>query len=313
MLNFALEKAKDMELRQLRYFTKVAETLNFSEASKELFITQSTLSQQISLLERELDQQLFQRNSHEVSLTEAGRLLLPYARETLNDADTCVQRLKDLKEMVAGELNIGVTFSFSSIAAETLISFLKKYPHVKMNIVYLPMGELMEMLMQRELDLVLAFRPTVHDERIESRLLFNNKLSAIVNDTHPLAKQKSVSLHDLSRYSLALPTRGLQARNAFDRITEGKAYNFKVKAEMNNVDFLFKVIRESNYVTILSESTVIDEPGLVAVPLAADNNDMEGCVHLLKKAYVKNSVKEFISLLSNSVAVYKNTFLKSTN
>ena len=69
-----------MELRQLKYFLKVAETLNFSSASKELFITQSTLSQQIIQLERELDQKLFQRNSHEVMLTEAGHTLLPLAR-----------------------------------------------------------------------------------------------------------------------------------------------------------------------------------------------------------------------------------------
>ena len=61
-----------MELRQLRYFVKAAETLNFSEAAKGLYITQSTLSQQIRQLETELDVQLFQRNSHEVTLTEAG-------------------------------------------------------------------------------------------------------------------------------------------------------------------------------------------------------------------------------------------------
>ena len=66
-----------MELRQLRYFVKAAETLNFSEAAKGLYITQSTLSQQIRQLETELDVQLFQRNSHEVTLTEAGAELLP--------------------------------------------------------------------------------------------------------------------------------------------------------------------------------------------------------------------------------------------
>ena len=77
-----------MELRQLRYFVKAAETLNFSEAAKGLYITQSTLSQQIRQLETELDVQLFQRNSHEVTLTEAGAELLPYAKETLYAAAT---------------------------------------------------------------------------------------------------------------------------------------------------------------------------------------------------------------------------------
>lgn len=87
-----------MELRQLRYFVKAAETLNFSEAAKGLFITQSTLSQQIRQLETELDAQLFQRNSHEVTLTEAGTELLPYAKETLYAADTCQEHIRDLKQ-----------------------------------------------------------------------------------------------------------------------------------------------------------------------------------------------------------------------
>ena len=72
-----------MELRQLKSFVKVAELLNFSAAAKALCITQSTLSQQILQLEQELDVQLFQRNSHTVSLTESGEELLPLAHQTL--------------------------------------------------------------------------------------------------------------------------------------------------------------------------------------------------------------------------------------
>ena len=82
-----------MELRQLKYFIKVAETLNFSEASKALFITQSTLSQQIRQLEQELNTQLFQRNNHTVYLTEAGEELLPYAIQTIHAATICFEKV----------------------------------------------------------------------------------------------------------------------------------------------------------------------------------------------------------------------------
>lgn len=300
-----------MELRQLRYFIKVAETLNFSVASREMSITQSTLSQQIGQLEKELSQQLFQRNSHEVLLTEAGETLLPYARETVNNADLCFQRLKDLENLDAGELNIGVTFSFSYIMAETLIVFLKKYPRVKLNVVYLPMTDLMERLVRHELDLVLAFRPTEPNDKIESHVLFNNRLAAIVNKNHPLSLKRTVTLSGLQPYDLALPTRGLQARNAFNRLVDGKGLHYQIKVEMNNVDMLFKVIRESNYVTILSESTVIEEQGLRAIPLDVPDNDMEGCVHLLKKAYIKKSAQEFIKMLTQSTSIYKNSFFET--
>jgi LysR family cyn operon transcriptional activator len=93
-----------MELRQLRYFVKVAETLNFSEASKALNITQSTLSQQIKQLEDEIGTQLFTRSSHRVLLTEAGIELLPCANKTLRDAQLCLSRMNDLNELLTGRL-----------------------------------------------------------------------------------------------------------------------------------------------------------------------------------------------------------------
>ena len=289
-----------MELRQLRYFLKVAETLNFSLASKELFITQSTLSQQISQLEKELGQKLFQRNSHEVILTEAGHTLLPLAHDTVNSANICVLRLQELKAMLVGELNIGVTFSFSMIATETLMDFLKKYPKVKLNVCSGAMEELMDKLTRHELDFVLAFRPSVRNERIDSHVLFNNRLAAVVNERHPIAKQKLVTLDEIDRFDLALPTKGLQARNALEKMLANTRHCLDAKIEMNNVSLLFKVIRESNYVTILSESTVIDQRELVAVPLDVPGNDMEGCIHVLKNSYIKASSREFIRMLSSS-------------
>ena len=76
-----------MELRQLRYFAKAAETLNFSDAAKALNIAQSSLSQQIKQLEDELNVKLFLRNSHTIRLTEAGEVMLPFALRTIHDAE----------------------------------------------------------------------------------------------------------------------------------------------------------------------------------------------------------------------------------
>ena len=149
-----------MELRQLKYFVKVAETLNFSEAAKALFITKSTLSQQIRQLEEQMDTQLFERDKHAVCLTEAGRELLPYAKQTLSAADDCFERILELQKLLRGTLNIGVTYSFSPILTETLLDFAKSYPQIKQNIHYKPMEELMQMLERNELDFVLAFKPS---------------------------------------------------------------------------------------------------------------------------------------------------------
>src|SRR5574344_875103 len=275
-----------MEIRQLKYFLKVAETLNFSEASRCLFITQSTLSQQISKLEFELGQQLF-------------------ARDSINSVSDCMQHMQDLKEMLTGELNIGVTFSFSSIASEAILTFLKKYPKIKLNVWYKTMEELMDMLKRRELDLVLAFKPSQSDSHIDSRVLFNNYLAAIVNEDHPLASHKSITLSELQLFSLVLPSRGLQARNTFEEILVDKDVNLNVCVDLNNVNQILGVVRNSNYVTVLSESTIFNEEGLKAIRLDCSNNNMEGCVHILRDAYIKKSTQEFIKILSESRAILK--------
>ena len=86
-----------MELRHLKYFVTVAKTLNFSEASRHLYVTQGTLSQQIQQLEGEIGAQLFDRTRHSVVLTEAGEELLPLAIKTIEDSEICGNRIRDLK------------------------------------------------------------------------------------------------------------------------------------------------------------------------------------------------------------------------
>lgn len=283
---------------------KVSETLNFSEASRELFITQSTLSQQISKLEQELEIQLFERNSHEVTLTEAGKHLKKYAEKAISSVDTCIQQIEDLKNLLTGELNIGVTFSFNSIAHETVMAFLKKYPKVKLNIHYRPMVELMEMLKQRKLDIVLAFKPLVSDPKIESRLLFNNHLAAIAREGHPITRLSTISLDIVKQYSLILPSPGLQARNALEHILERREMELNASVEINNVNQLLSIVRESNYITILSESTIYHESGLKSVRLDCGDNAMDGCIHVLRDSYLKRSAQEFIRMLAESNSIH---------
>lgn len=293
-----------MEIRQLRYFLKVTETLNFSEASRALFITQSTLSQQINKLEQELDLPLFERNSHEVKLTEAGEHLRRYAIKAVNSVDDCIQHLEDLKQMLTGELNIGVTFSFNSIAHESLMAFLKKYPKVKLNIYYKPMTDLMLMLKRRELDIVLAFKPSVTDEKIESHLLFNTELAVVANENHPITRKDKITLEELCHYSIVLPSTGLQARCTLDRLLAQREMTLNASVEINNVHQLLQIVRESNYVTVLSETTTMHEEGLRSVRLSCRGNSMEGCIHVLRDAYLKRSAQEFIAFLRESSSIH---------
>jgi len=291
-----------MELRQLRYFVKAAETMNFSDAAKCLNIAQSSLSQQIKQLEDELRTQLFIRNSHSIRLTEAGEVMLPFALRTIHEAEACADRIHDLRKMLSGTLNIGVTHSFSPILTESVISFMKMYPGIKLNIIYKQMNELMEMLAKRDIDFVLAFKPIQSLPDVESHILFQNSLSAIVGNNHPLASKEKVSVAELEKYELALPSKGLQARNAFDSIVSSYN-NFKIRVELNEVNTLLKLVRQTCLVSVLAEDSIYDFRDVKAVPIDVPDNQMTGCVHILKGTYRKHSMQEFIRILTESIAV----------
>lgn len=291
-----------MELRQLRYFAKAAEILNFSDAAKSLNIAQSSLSQQIKQLEDELGTLLFIRNSHSIRLTEAGEMMLPFALRTLHEAESCAERIHDLQKLLTGSLDIGVTHSFSPILTESVISFMKMYPGIKLNIIYKQMNELMELLTKREIDFVLAFKPIQSLPDVESHILFQNSLSAIVGNNHPLASKERVSITELEKYELVLPSKGLQARNAFDSIVTDYN-NFKIRIELNDVNTLLKLVRQTSLVTVLAEDSIYDVRDVKAVPIDVPDSQMTGCVHILKDAYRKHSMQEFIRILTESIAV----------
>ena len=229
-------------------------------------------------------------------------MILPFALRTIHDAEACADRIRDLRKMLTGTLNIGVTHSFSPILTESVISFIKMYPKINVNIVYKQMNELMELLSNHELDFVLAFKPIYPLPNVESHILFQNTLSVIVGNNHPLASKDKVSISELENYDLALPSKGLQARNAFDNIVTGYD-KFNIRIELNDVNTLLKLVRQTSLVTVLAEDSIYDACDVKAVPINVPDNQMSGCVHILKETYRKHSMQEFVRILTESIAV----------
>jgi len=161
----------------------------------------------------------------------------------------------------------------------------------------------MKMLEHDEVDFALTFRPPELNKQIESQFLFDNHLAVIVRDDHPLAHKESVSIAELESYDLVLPAKGLQARNAFDLMSVGVSHNLKVRIELNDVNILLKLVKQSGMITILSETTIYNEEGFKSIPIDLRIKEMEGCIHVKKNVYQKRSAKEFIRLLGESNAV----------
>ena len=121
----------EMDIRQLKYFRTVAEEGQISGAAKKLFMAQPSLSQQLKLLEAELEVRLVERGSRRVRLTEAGQLLYERAGQVLDLLQTTATEIKDLQEGHKGTLTIGSIASSGVTLLPGLIkAFHQRYPQV---------------------------------------------------------------------------------------------------------------------------------------------------------------------------------------
>ncbi|MBQ8336750.1 MAG: LysR family transcriptional regulator [Bacteroidaceae bacterium] len=292
-----------MELRQLKYFVKSAEYLNFSVAAKHLYITQSTLSQQIKQLEFELGFELFLRSSRHISLTEAGEEFLPFARKTILDAEDGVQRLHDLQHVKVGTLRVGVTYSLSTVLTEGLISFMREFPGIKLEIFYKTVDELLSLLREHKVDFILSYKPLFDAPDVDSMPLFENMLALVVEKDYHIMPKTRIKLEELKDLPLILPSKGLQARMMLDRLLDGMNIELKSKLELNETNILLQMVATGNYATILSTSAVFGKNRFKAIPLDAPGNVMEASLLSLKGAYQKTAAKEFIKILLDTEAV----------
>ena len=293
-----------MEFRQLRYFVKVAELRSFSEASKALFISQSTLSQQIKQLEEELGVELLVRDSRHVSMSDYGEQYLPYAKQVLKDVDTSTERMNDVRQLKIGTLNVGATYTFCPLLADTVRDYMKKYPGIKLKIYCRSMENLMEMLEHGQLDVALPYKPLQSYDDIDSHILFNSNLCVIAGKDNPVSKKERIRLAELENLPLVLPAKGLQARNAFDSLLYGQNFKFDVRLEINDLSMLLDMVSRTNLVTLLSGATIHSNKNFVAISLDHPHSEMQGSFHLLKGTYCKNATKEFLKML-----VENNSFL----
>ena len=286
-----------MELRQLKYFVEVAKQGSFSLASKSLYITQSTISQQIGKLEEELGVQLLTRDTRHVALSDYGEQFLPHAIEVIEDAQMCSDIIRDVKDLNTGSLRIGSTYSFGPLIRQSVRDFYSLYPHVRLSLFSASWAELQQKLLDRELDIALAYKSTVSDERIESKLLFENRLCLIGRKDELSDCASPVPVEALSRYPLALPHKGLQARDMLESVLFAHDVDLDIRLENNNIFAILDLVRSSPLLTILSGEAVQDIRELSAIPIDHPESRMQGCYHWLKGVYRKKSTQAFIDIL----------------
>lgn len=293
-----------MDIRQLQCFVGIAETGHFSEASKTLFITQSAVSQQIKQLEVELGTQLFIRQPHGVVLTESGQELLPLAKSVLRGVAACRDRISDLKGLLCGTLNIGLTYSLEPYIRETMLGFMNRYPKVRINAYYKGLADLLRMLKDNEIDIMFSMMPTGPHEFASSVALTEYRLAAIMRNNHPLARKSELTFSDLLPHKLILPEKGLRDRNAIESFIHAETGELNVVSLVNDVNAIMNMLQESNYISILTEHTIKNYPTLCSVPISELSKPIRVYAHFNNTVQRKHSANVFVEMLLQTRSLF---------
>ncbi|WP_256199369.1 LysR family transcriptional regulator [Verrucomicrobium spinosum] len=182
-----------MELRHLRYFTAVADTLNFHRAAEILHVAQPALSSQIKSLEEELNVQLFIRNTRSVNLTHAGRVFLEEARIVLSAANQAEKRARHADQGLVGTLRVGIIAPTANAwLAKILRCFHQKFPGVQLSLFDLTSTEQLHRLRAGELDAGLL-RPPVGFAELDSMHVEESSQLLAMPTGHRLSRKEKLT------------------------------------------------------------------------------------------------------------------------
>ncbi|MFT3867678.1 MAG: LysR family transcriptional regulator [Nibricoccus sp.] len=188
-----------VELRHLRYFSMLAETLNFSRAAERLHVTQPALSRQIRDLEEELGVTLIERGAGENKLTPTGKKFLAGARQLLTAAETLVSGVHQKAGKECPPLRLAV---FGSLMADRIAPFVRamvrRHPGLHFAIEEAVPVEALRDLRLKKLDAVFSGEPEPARLRgLESRVVWITQHDILLPANHRLAKRRSVALSEL--------------------------------------------------------------------------------------------------------------------
>jgi DNA-binding transcriptional LysR family regulator len=203
-------------LRQLRVFTAVAEFKKMSTAAKHLYISQPTISQIISELEKEYNTQLFDRHQKELQITPSGTLLLESARQILAIHDNLEQKMKHLGSL--RPLRIGATMTVgNNMMSDVQSSLQELYPDIEVYVYVNNTRHIEQRLSENELDIALV-EGIIHREEIISKPATIDDLCLVCSKDHPFAGREHVSMEELRNEKFILREKGSGTRAIFEEL-----------------------------------------------------------------------------------------------
>lgn len=198
-----------MDTQQLKAFLTAAEQSSFSVAGEVLHLTQPAISKRIAGLEEQLNCRLFDRIGRQVILTEAGRALLPRAKQILAAMSDTQRAISNLSGDVSGPLHVATSHHIGLHRLPSMLRpFTRQYPRVKLAFEFMESELAYNAVRQGDVELavITLAANTQQQPELHSHIIWPDPLQFVVSRDHPLASHKAPQLRDLSVYPAILPS-----------------------------------------------------------------------------------------------------------
>ena len=262
----------NLELRQLAYVVKIAEERNFSRAAEKLHITQPSLSQQLSRLERELGLALFKRSTNSVELTHAGAVFVEKATHILDLVEQLRREMEDIAELRRGRLVIGsLPITGAHLLPRVIPVYRATYPEIELVLVEETTRNLEKLTADGGTDVSLLTLPLMEPSLV-GEPIFEEEILLAVPAHHPLAAAgKPVPIAALRDEPFVLLKKGQGFRAMVHELCRTAGFSPRVVFESTNIETVQSLIAAGmgiGFVPRMVIRSAPDEPIPVYLPLA---------------------------------------------
>ena len=275
-----------IDLQKIETFLAATESLNFSETAKQLHLSQPTVSHHIKSLEDELSVELFERTGTGLRLTEAGRLLVPWARRLLHDSADLQAMMASLRDAV-GELRIACSTTAGKYVLPQLAArFRQKYPGIQVQIPACAPEQVSLNLLEGDAHIGVLSRE-VRDPSLEIQEFFHDRIILIAPADHPWIKRAPIEPSDIVGEPIIMrePTSGTRSVVLEELARHDISLDdLNVFMEVGNAEAIVRTVAAGygvGFVSELAADYALDRGSIADVPVQGLN--LQRTIYMARK------------------------------
>jgi len=288
-----------MHLHQLKYFVSIVETGSMTKAAERCFISQPSISQQLSKLEDNIGKKLFSREHGKLVLTNPGRVMFEQAQKILTTVEEAKHRVSDVDDTSGGSVSIGILPTLASyVLPGTLLKLSEKYPNAMVTIREEVSEIIVDAAERGEIDILIEVSP-FDETHLNIEPLFSDEFYVAVHQNNPLAKLEEVPINALDDMPFIL----LKDVHCLTRQIESYCINKhfvpKVLFQASGLSTVKQLIELQYGISILPGISIEDNPdsSIRYIKLKGERPTREVVLATAKDRYISPAAEYFISIV----------------